>query len=80
MTADASNRYLRAMGTRLADEVMALLLSGNPLIALRVWPFEINDVSGALSAHGYRLRHITDDRDGDKGQNLIYETVWERTA
>lgn len=47
-------------------------------LAVRVWPFWLNAVSAALAARGYRLMHVDSDRDGDKGRDLIYETVWTR--
>lgn len=62
------------------DFVTKLAEQNLPVLHVRLWPFWMNDASRILSAHGYRLRHISDSHGGDKGRDLIYDTVWEKTS
>ena len=70
--------YLAQLGSARVTQLTALADQRNHALSVRVWPLELNDVSGFLSQQGYRLQHVANDRDGDKGQDLIFETVWVR--
>ena len=48
----------------------------NPLMYVRVWPFDVTELGRLMHHHGYRLAHIASSLDGDKGRDLIYDTVW----
>lgn len=64
------------------EQYVALAAEGKPLVSVSVWRFWAQEMLDIFSAAGYRLRHISEHKDGDsvRTQDTVYDFIFEKIA